>query len=601
MNIVTFDFETYFDDEYTLRKLTNEAYIRDPRFQVLGCGFVFPDGQKFYADGPTNVRSFLNSQNWSDTGLLAHHAAFDGLILSHHFGITPKFWFDTLSMARHWIGNHLRVGLEQLAHYFELKPKNVPYDDFKGIRWENLMLTIRKELGEGCVHDCDLTWQIFQRLMKDGFPQEELRVIDMTIRMATEPKIIGDVNHFRQIRDDEWMSKNAKLHALGVTEKQLGSNEQFIALLKAEGVEPQYKEGKNGPIPAFAKTDDFMRELLDDPNARVADLAAAKLDVRSTIDETRAGRLADMAQRGAMPVYLNYCGADTLRWSGGDKVNYQNFGRKSPLRRGLRAPKGYKFAVYDKSQIECRLLNFMARDWWMIELFREGKDPYLPLASAICGFAVDPSDKARRGMGKQGELSCGYGSGWFTFQRTAKSGAYGPPVDLSDEQAKHAVNTYRRKHAGVLELWKEGHVVIRRLSAKEQMVWRDLVELKDGYLYGPSGARMRYSLRWDPDAGEKGSWLRRKRDGWRKIWGGVIVQNVMEMLARINLHQGMLELQSMGMRPVGTVHDEVWFLHPESEADAMHAECMRVLSKSPPWAPELPIAVEGVMGEGYEK
>ena len=608
MEIITLDFETFFSDDYTLRKMTTEAYIRDARFQTLGCGFRtitsalqgVQEAGLHYADGPDQVKQALRAIDWENTAVIAHHAHFDGLILSHHYGIKPKFWFDTLSMARQLIGNHLSVALASLAQHFKLEGKSVPYDAFKGTRWENLSPEVRKALGDGCVHDVELTWELWQTLMRT-FPKEELHVIDMTVRMFTEPCLEGDQKHFEWIRDKEWACKNEMLIELGVTEKQLGSNAQFIKLLEAEGIETEYKDGKNGPIPAFAKTDDFMVRLQDDPNQRVADLAQAKLAVRSTIVETRAGRFASMAARGSLPVYLSYCGADTLRWSGGDSVNYQNFGRKSELRKGLMAPKGHLFGVYDKSQIECRFLNMMAGQTDVIERFRTGADPYLPLASRIYGEPIDPSDKARRGTGKQGELMCGYGAGWLRFQAVAKHGQYGPPMILSDEQSQHAVTAYRATHPGVLTLWGEGNFVLKLLSKKETKVWRDLVEIRNGAIYLPNGARMNYTLRWDPDEGKGGSWMRRTRNGWRRIWGAVVVQNVMEVLARVDLSQGFIRLWRQGIKVVGTVHDEGWFIHPAGEAEARHAACISELSKSPAWLPTIPIAVEGHLGERYEK
>lgn len=605
MDIVTLDFETYFDRDYTLKKLTTEAYIRDERFETLGCGIRFADGQRAYGDGPLHVKMLLRQIDWSKTAVIAHHAAFDGFILSHHYGIEPAFWFDTLSMARLLLGNHVSVALGSLAALRGLPAKSVPYDEFMGRRWENLTTEVRKALCAGCLHDVDLTFELWRQMMPE-FPKEELKVIDMTIRMFTEPKLVGDRQHFEWIKDKEWTCKNEMLIELGVTEKQLGSNEQFKKLLEAEGIETEYKEGKNGPIPAYAKSDDFMKRLEDDPNERVRSLVEAKLAVRSTIDETRAGRFASMASRGPLPVYLNYCGADTLRWSGGDSVNYQNFGRKSELRKGLCAPEGYLLGVYDKSQIECRFLNMMARQTDVIERFRNGDDPYIPLASKIYGEPIDPADKARRGVGKQGELMCGYGAGWRRFQGVAKGGGYGPPVSLSDQDSERAVDIYRDTHPGVIELWQEGNWVIKLLSKGETRMWRDLVEIKNGKIILPNGAKMTYTVRWDPDhqkpgSDRRGSWLRRTRYGWKPIWGATIVQNCMEALARVDLSQGFIRLWRQGIKVVGTVHDEGWFLHPKGEAEARHAVCIEELSRSPTWLPGLPVEVEGHLGERYEK
>ena len=317
MKIWVLDFETYFADDFTLRKLTTEQYCRDPRFEAHLVGVRDPDGRLFYVTQP-DLPAFFASVDWSQAAIVAHHAQFDGLILAHHYGVRPALWLDTLSMARQVLGNHVSVALSSLAHHYGLQDKTVPYDLFKGRRFRNLTPEIVKLLGEGCLVDVELTWRIFQELMK-SFPREELRVVDLTVRMFTEPTLVGDTALLQRVQHDEWSRKADLLNELQVTKTMLQSADQFTVLLEREGVEVEWKETAKGRTQAIAKTDDFMKGLLDHENQRVADLAAARLDVRSTINETRSGRFADMSSRGLMPVYLQYSGAHTTRWSGGDK------------------------------------------------------------------------------------------------------------------------------------------------------------------------------------------------------------------------------------------------------------------------------------------
>src|SRR5437773_8362608 len=115
--------------------MTTEAYIRDPQFEVLGCGFRWGNGSQEWIPSGAYLEQILDSIDWQEKACLCHHAQFDGLILSHHFDIRPKFWLDTLSMARLVVGNHLSVGLEALAKHFGLAAKNVPYQLFKGKHW----------------------------------------------------------------------------------------------------------------------------------------------------------------------------------------------------------------------------------------------------------------------------------------------------------------------------------------------------------------------------------------------------------------------------------------------------------------------------------
>src|SRR5271166_6595600 len=136
MNILTLDFETYFDDDYSLSKMTTEAYIRDPRFEAHGVGLRWPDGQLMWIDHPQRGKDgWGETVDWDNTAVLCHHANFDGLILSHHFGIIPTRWFDTYSMAQFLFGPEQSKSLGALARRFGLADKSVPYDKVKGVHY----------------------------------------------------------------------------------------------------------------------------------------------------------------------------------------------------------------------------------------------------------------------------------------------------------------------------------------------------------------------------------------------------------------------------------------------------------------------------------
>lgn len=169
VNLLVLDFETYFDQDYTLRKLTTESYIRDERFEALGCGFI-ADGRREWVNGPF-IKEALEDYHVAGNACLCHHAQFDGLILSHHFGVRPRHWYCTLSMARLCLGVHLSVGLDSLAKYFGLAAKTVPYNEFKGLRYSELACRrdLLRRLGDGCLHDCELTLTIFQKLMSGDY------------------------------------------------------------------------------------------------------------------------------------------------------------------------------------------------------------------------------------------------------------------------------------------------------------------------------------------------------------------------------------------------------------------------------------------------
>jgi hypothetical protein len=319
VKVITFDAETFFDTAsgYSLKSISTEHYVRDSRFKCHGAAIKWTENTAPQWYDEPRLRYVLSLEDWSDTAILAHHAQFDLLILSHHYGIQPKFIFDSLSCARLLLGNHLSVGLESLAKHFNLAAKNVPYKLFDGKQWSELTPEVRQQVADGCCHDVALTWQIFKILAKE-MPMEEWEVIDHTIRMFTQPVLGADVDLLAKIWEKEDREKRTRLAYLRVSDSDLQSSDKFAALLRAEGVEPETKDGKKGQIYCFAKTDRFMEELLEDEDDRIRALAEARIGAKSTLLQTRAETLGWMASRGPLCVYLRVYGAHTTRWSGGD-------------------------------------------------------------------------------------------------------------------------------------------------------------------------------------------------------------------------------------------------------------------------------------------
>ena len=600
MQIWCLDFETFFSSDYTLKSLTTEAYIRDPRFEALMLAVRDPDGNKFWVP-QEGIPAFLASVDWSQHAILCHHAQFDGLIFSHHYFVRPRLWLDTLSMARLVHGNHLSVALGSLAHHYNLQEKSVPYEAFKGKRWAEIDTALRALLGSGACDDVDLTWTIFQELAK-VFPVEEYAVVDATIRMFTEPVLVGDAEALAKIQHDEIERKYKLLNALGVNEKDLQSAPKFVALLEELGVEVEYKDGKNGPIPAIAATDDFMKGLENDSDETISGLATARLEVRSTIDQTRAGRLLGMAQRGNLPVYLQYAGAHTTRWSGGDKVNLQNLPRGGAIRKAISAPDGYLLGVVDASQIEYRCLCYVASQLDKLDALREGRDLYCEQASRFYGRVITKADKLERGFGKVNILGCGYMMGPARFQRICHLGPMGaPPIELTLEEAKLGIDVYRNTHPMVVGLWKEADMVLKVLANKGWMTWRCGMIVKDGRIYGPGGTWLDYTtLVWD---GEEREYRLKTRRGWTKMYSGRLVENVVQWLARIVMSQAMIRVINRGYRVLGTTHDELMVLLADDEHAEWHVKNVleAELAATPEWMPGIPLAAEGHASKRYEK
>src|SRR5438105_1916241 len=599
MKIITLDFETYFDDEYSLNKLTTEAYVRDLRFEAHGFAIRHPNGVWDWA-GP----EALEMPEWREliesSAVLCHHAHFDGLILAHHYKLYPRVWLDTLSMARLLLGNHLPMSLAALAEHFQLRPKAIGYL-YKGLHWWQLTREQKETQIAGAAHDVDLTFELFLKLAKD-FPRQELDVIDATIRMFTEPALRADQELLRDVIQYEQAEKQDRVDALDIDPAELQSATKFVALLEAEGIEVPVKNGKNKPIPAIAKNDQFMEDLQENENPRVQALAEARLGAKSTLNEARARRLLDMSNRGPLCVYYHYCGTHTTAWSGGDKLNFQNFPRLDPerpeknaLRRTLLPPEGCVLIKVDGEQIQCRILNYLAEQWDVIDRFRSGADPYVEIASRAYGFPVTKENPTERGTGKQLELSCGFGAGAATIQRTAALGTYGPKVHIDLQRAEEWRDLYRSTHRQVVQYWYQAERVLEWLAEGRDGQW-GIFQIADHCLWLATDVPLIYELERRDD-----QWYRKTGHGWSKIWGAKLVQNVVHALNRLWLSELLVEVVDAGFKPVMITHDEIVVLTTDDEHATKKLKwLLEAASYTPLWLGDCPLAAEGKILRRYE-
>jgi DNA polymerase len=583
--ITVIDIETYFDQEYSLKRLTTEEYVRDARFSIHCVAIACDDGTReiFTEDFANALRPYM------DDFVIAQHAQFDGLILSHQLGLYPKYWGCTLSMARAQLQFLKSHSLSSLCTHFGLAEKTIDYNAFRGKRV--LDLETLEMLTEGCLHDAELTLAIATQLLA-SFPAHELQVVDKTIRMFTEPCLSLDAPRLSTELDRVIKAKEDALIALGITKEQLQSSKKFGLLLEAQGIEVPMKisptTGKG--IPALSKTDEGMKGLLEHENETVAALATARLGQKSTLLETRCRRLLGMYSRGYLPVYLKYHGAHTGRWSGGDKVNFQNFPRGSEIRKSIMAPTGYKLVGVDSAQIECRLLNWFCGQQDIIEAFRVGRDIYCENATEFFAREITKANQDERQFGKVMELSSGYGCGALKFKTISLQQA---KRRLTDEEAQRAIGIYRNKHDKVTRMWRIMGDVIKDMH-KGMAPYKVHCITVDGYrIYMPDGTFLDYTgLRWDGDNYVLGD---------SKVYGGLVVENIIQKLGLLVVANAIVYIDDMwGYKLATTTHDDIVYLIPEEDTEALGNVLMAM--KTPPnWCPDIPLGAEGFESQKYDK
>lgn len=624
MDIVTIDLETYYDRDYSLSKMTTEAYVRDPRFEVIGVAIKVNGFPTDWYSG-SDPGKFLRQLNYRDKAILCHNTAFDGAILSWHFGIRPKLWLDTLSMARPLHSSTIGVSLKALASHYELGEKGDEVLRTLGMRRADFTPDAMARYAEYCVKDVDLTYALFRRLAK-GFPPSELQLIDTILRMYTEPTLVLDTELLNQHLDAVVTRKQKLLDSFnqdgadGDTKSLLMSNDKLAAYLLSCDVQPPIKLSKTTgkPTYAFSKTDSEFTALTEHPDERVSTAVSARLGVKSTIEESRTRSLLGVASRGPLPIMLNYYGAHTGRLSGGDKMNLQNLPRGGALRSSLCAPDGKVLVACDSSQIEARVVAWLAGQSDLLEAFAEGRDVYSEFASAVYQRKVSKSDKLERFVGKTCILGLGYGMGAVKFRDTLALGMGGIKVEVDEVEAKRIVKLYREKNARIAMLWTRCASALNSVAGGVEFpiapkVLHKLVTTKDGIRL-PNGLLIRYPALQEvgTDGYVYASDQRMFREALKarvlnqpvdankmtRIYGGKVVENIVQAVARIVVTDQMVEI-SKRYKVVLQVHDEVVIACDEDEAEEAKAFVVGVMSTPPAWAESLPVACEADVGKTY--
>lgn len=654
MVIYTLDFESFYSKEYRLSKLTTESYVRDARFRTHMVGLKKDNGPTVCLTD-TQFRSIAPRLHFEGSAILCHHAHFDGLILSHHYGVHPKLFLDTLSMARAVWPNAKGNSLKAIAERCEFPPKGTELENTLGKEILNPQEWLR--LAEYCKRDVDITRMIFDKL-KAEFPLSELLLIDLTVKMFTEPVLEMNIPMLAEERNNEIKRKQDLLDRCGGDRAVLASNPKFAALLESIGIIPPLKlspaalkKGGEKWTYAFGKADEGFKALLNSEDEAVRSLCEARVGVKSTINETRAGRFLDTASRGASPVYLTYYGAHTGRYSGGDKCNWQNMTRSSSLRLAVEAPEGHVLVVADLSQIEARVLASFAGEETLLESFRQADaqgeegttDVYTDMAARVFQQPVTKQDKGLRQLGKACVLGMGYSMGWAKFQEMQRVGMLGAPPNVFGEEmletlggnidsflfrnkaaadkslppgwenrtqehyihcacSKAIVDLYRHSNPNIVDLWDTANTALAYCLEGTPFQFGEapkiLVGLQEMIL--PNGMKLRYGGLKQEKTRRGVQYTKQGKNFPEKVYGGLVVENLTQAIARIIMTDAMLKIKKR-YRIVLTVHDELVCCVPEVQATECYRFMIECLTAPPKYMPDIPLNAAGGWAKNYSK
>ena len=619
MNLITLDFETFYEQGFSLSNLTTEEYIRDERFQVIGVGVKIDDQETEWITGTHNhIKSRLMEIDWNEAILLCHNTQFDGAILSFIFNIVPAIYLDTLGMARAKHGVDVGGSLASLVERYELGRKGTEVIDAKGKRLEDFDADDLKQYGEYCKNDVELTYKLYNVLAQD-FPANELKLIDITLRMYTEPTLqLDDALLSARLEEVEAEKKEvlgALMNRLNCEDeecvrKKLASNKQFAELLTELNIPVPMKVSPTTGKDTFAlaKNDTGFIELTEHEDPFIQELCAVRLGTKSTIEESRIERFLGIGARnkGKLPIPLKYYGAHTGRWAGSDKVNFQNLPsrdkKKKALKNAVEAPQGHKVINCDSSQIEARILVWLAGQGDIVQLYKDNRDVYCEFASTVYGRTITKADPVERFVGKTCTLGLGYGTGWSKLQHTLKTQP--PGADLPDDECQNLVKVYRQLNDKVIKLWADCDKALADMAnwgedSKPYYLGEHkcLLVTKDGIKL-PNGLYIRYPELKKEKIDGRDKFMYKSRKGYISLWGGSVVENVVQALARIIVGEQMIKIND-SYKPVLTVHDAIVCVVPETDLDNAMKYITDVMSTAPTWAEGLPVACEAKHGRSY--
>ena len=618
-----------------MKKLSILEYIKDPRFLVQGVGIKTSWGMGPLWVSALSVKKVLQTFDWAKASLCAHNVCFDGAILAWHYGIRPKAYIDTLSMARAVIGTRLKEhSLASVANYYGLAPKGfLPTDGLRELNPDQ-----ERALGEYCIHDTNLDHDILYKMLPH-FPASQFAVMDWTVKAFINPTLVLDTQILRELHGRETerkanlfgeILKRYSIAASMVSPKEnprklFSSNPRFAKLLQEyefpvpTKLSPTaLKKGIKKEIPALAVGDSDFQDMLESDNPTLVDLCEARVEAKSNTLETRSMSYLKVAGLGPWPFHMNFSGAkQTHRGSGGNGAggNPQNLRKcQDPaehksghecnglLRAAVRAPEGWRMGVADFAGIELRISAWIAQEKKLMSAIIDGRSIYAEFASKIYGRPITKKDDQEYKFGKIAILGLGYGMGWKRFIYTVRLQA---DMIIDEERARGVVDLYRATYDRIKAYWGALEGIIPTLAScgSGPVPNAPFLKIVEGEIILPSGLALRYpNLRSRPGP-RRDEWV---YDIWRngqkettKLYGGKLLENICQAMAGEIKKVAISRCLDSSVWPAGEVHDELLTLFPAKDEE-IAVPILRAAMETPmPWWSMLPLKAEIGTGETW--
>jgi DNA polymerase family A len=611
MKTIVLDFETFYDDQFSLRRLTPVEYILDPRFETILCAVKEDGGTGFYLT-PDELRAYLKQLPEKVT-VISHNALFDMCILAWVFDYIPTIMVDTLGMARAWLQHKLKsLSLASVAMHYGVGIKGGTVHQVKGMGLAAIKAAgFYHEYAAYSVNDADLCWAIYRKMIDEGFPVAEIAIMDTVLRCCVKPKFQLDQNKLHEHLHDVQTSKQNLLARCGMTSRDdLMSNEKFAAALRLLDVEPPRKISlvTGNEAYAFAKTDEAFTDLEEHDNPEVQALVSARLGLKTTLEETRTQRMISISNltwkgndQKLLPIPLRYSGAHTHRLSGDWKLNLQNLPsrRNNTIRTAIIAPPGHTVVAVDASQIEARINAWFCGQTDLVEAFRRGEDVYSTFASEVYGYPVTKALKKERTLGKVSILGLGYNMGGPKFVDTVRLQS-GGEVIIDDVESARVVQIYRRKYHRIPQMWKMLDNLLGRMTQDfEHTIGPVTFERERIRL--PSGLYLNYH-----DLQNKnGQWTFSYAGRPKYTYGGKVLENIIQALARICVMDAAVRVRKRLIKAENhvwlslQVHDELVYVVPDRFVAIVRGIVSEEMRRPPWWGLDIPLGSEAAIGNSF--
>lgn len=549
---VFIDFETFYENKvYTLKSMSMEAYVRDPRFETQLLGVAIDDGpvHMFEAWQIPEILNALPLEN-PNVWTFAQNAKFDVFILNEIYNKKVYNPICTRAMAR-WTGvsRMTRESQAALCEFLGTGTKGTFIESMSGRRLSDLTPEEAKAYKDYCATDViDLRSNAYAMLPK--MTDEAMEFISMTTKMYTDPVFQIDVplleHYYQKLSDAHERSRESLMHLFKFEDtesflKALRSKPKFKQMLESiGGVCPMKISEKKSATrkkqleeelgreptedeytiwePALAKTDLGFIELQGSDDENIAALATARAENNSSAAMSRTITFLDIGRRGMLAVPLEPFQAWTSRYTGGsrienvqsDGVNLQNLAKRKgdkTIRFSITARPGEQLVGGDSSQVEARMGAYVGRQDDLLIDFATGGDPYSDVGGKM--FNEDPAVVYywAKGEGKQQGLDKDTIK-YYTFIRNVGkefilSGQYGAgylKMGLRLLQQKLKLGATDEEH---YEKAKEFHAIYNArypmLGAQRKqcdMIIRDLYFGGSGEFGGPNHNLFKYTANY---------------------------------------------------------------------------------------------------------